>query len=146
MSKDTNKQAAEKLFASTTHNVLWSNPKGEFFTSENIGALSLQAGQKLEKHERPQEKEATAEVTTVKPKSADALIAEIKNIATIEMAELGKDVEAKGKNRTTVIAAYNERIEQLTAALTVEGAKTETGATEGATGTQDGNEDTGGQK
>ena len=49
MSKDVNKQTAEKLFASTTHDVLWANPKGEFFTSENIGSLSLKAGQKLTK-------------------------------------------------------------------------------------------------
>ena len=55
MSKDTLKQTAAQLFASTAHQVLWANPKGEFFTSENIGNLSLKPGQKLEKFERPQD-------------------------------------------------------------------------------------------
>lgn len=48
----TLKQEADELFASTTHNVLWANPKGEFFTSENAGNLSLKKGQKLTKFER----------------------------------------------------------------------------------------------
>lgn len=117
MSKDITKQAAEKLFASTAHDVLYANPKGEFFTSENIGALSLKPGQKLEKFERT--KQAT-EVPTIKPKSAEDLIAEIKNIATIDLAELGKDIEAKGKNRTTVIAAFDARISELTALIEVD--------------------------
>lgn len=51
--KTTLKQEADKLFASTTHEVLWANPAGEFFTSVNIGSLSLKAGQKLTKYERP---------------------------------------------------------------------------------------------
>ena len=54
MSKETLKQTAATMFASTAHQVLWANPKGEFFTSENIGSLSLKPGQKLEKFERPQ--------------------------------------------------------------------------------------------
>lgn len=137
MSKDTNKQAAEKLFATTAHDVLWANKKGEFFTSENIGSLSLKLGEKLEKFERVAEKEAV-EVPTVKPATAESLIANAKSIATIEMAELGKDVEAKGKNRTTVIAAFDERIAELTAAIPVVGATVETGV--------NGNEDTEGKK
>lgn len=137
MSKDTNKQAAEKLFATTAHDVLWANKKGEFFTSENIGTLSLKPGEKLEKFERAAEKEAV-EVPTVKPATAESLIANAKSIATIDMAELGKDVEAKGKNRTTVIAAFDERIAELTAAIPVVGATDETGA--------NGNEDTEGKK
>ena len=126
MSKDTLKQTAAQLFASTAHQVLWANPKGEFFTSENIGNLSLKPGQKLEKFERAAEKEAV-EVPTVKPATAESLIANAKSIATIEMAELGKDVEAKGKNRTTVIAAFDERIAELTAAIPIVGATVETG-------------------
>lgn len=137
MSKDTLKQTAAQLFASTAHQVLWANPKGEFFTSENIGNLSLKPGQKLEKFERAAEKEAV-EVPTVKPATAESLIANAKSIATIEMAELGKDVEAKGKNRTTVIAAFDERIAELTAAIPIVGATVETGV--------NGNEDTGDQK
>ena len=137
MSKETLKQTAAQLFASTAHQVLWANPKGEFFTSENIGNLSLKPGQKLEKFERAAEKEAV-EVPTVKPATAESLIANAKSIATIEMAELGKDVEAKGKNRTTVIAAFDERIAELTAAIPIVGATVETGV--------NGNEDTGDQK
>ena len=135
MSKDTNKQTAATLFAATAHQVLWANPKGEFFTSENLGSLSLKPGQKLEKFERPAEKEVI-EAITVKPKKADDLIAEVKNIATIELAELGKDIEAKGKNRATVIAAFNERIAELTAIIPVVEPTDETG---------NGNEDTEGK-
>ena len=134
MSKDTNKQTAIQLFASTAHDVLWANPKGEFFTSENIGKLSLKAGQKLEKFERTEE---TQEIPTVKPASAESLIASVKDIATVELAELGKDIEVKGKNRTTVIAAFDERIATLTAAIEVKGAANETGAN-----ATNGNEDT----
>lgn len=140
MNKETNKQAAEKLFATTNHDVLWANPKGEFFTSENIGVLSLKKGEKLEKFERSVKSESE-EVETVKPKNAETLIAEIPNIQTIELAELGKDIESKGKNRTTVIAAYDKRIEELTAAINVVG-KVETGTPEGTTATGNGNEDT----
>ena len=64
MSKDTNKQTAEKLFATTAHDKLWANPKGEFFTSENIGALSLKKGQKLEFFERSKEDTAKADSST----------------------------------------------------------------------------------
>lgn len=134
MSKEEIKQTAIQLFASTAHDVLWANPKGEFFTSENIGKLSLEADQKLEKFERTEE---TQVVTTIKPASAESLIASVKDIATVELAELAKDIEVKGKNRTTVIAAFDERIAELTAAIEVTGASIETGATP-----TNGNEDT----
>jgi hypothetical protein len=48
----TIKQEADALFASGTHNVLWANPAGEFFTTENMGNLSLKKGQRLTKYER----------------------------------------------------------------------------------------------
>ena len=50
--KTTLKQEADKLFASTSYEVLWGSPAGEFFTSEKIGSLSLKEGQKLIKFEK----------------------------------------------------------------------------------------------
>jgi hypothetical protein len=51
--KPTLQEEANSLFASTSHKVLWGNPAGEFFTSENIGLLSLKPKQTLTKFERP---------------------------------------------------------------------------------------------
>lgn len=131
MSKDTNKQAAEKLFASTTHKVLWANPKGEFFTSESFGTLSLKKGQQLEKFERPQEQEVV-KVTTEKPLSAVDSIATIKEATSLEAL-----VPFEADTRTTVIAAYNEQHAKLLAEIEVAGTTdvtkegTEGDATEG---------------
>ena len=110
MNKDTNKQAAEKLFASTAHNVLFANPKGEFFTSENIGALSLKPGQKLEKFER------NAEVAEPKVKSLNQgdTIAELLKVETIEGLKQYELDERKG-----VKAAYTDQLAKLTAAIEV---------------------------
>lgn len=110
MNKDTNKQAAEKLFASTTHDVLFVNPKGEFFTSENIGALSLKTGQKLEKFERNPE---TPE--KVKVLNQGETIAEILKVETIEGLKLFELDERKG-----VKAAYTDQLAKLTAAIEVD--------------------------
>lgn len=125
MSKDNLKQAAEKLFAATAHDVLWGNPKGEFFTSENIGKMSLKKDQKLTKFERSSdavEAKDNDASNVIKPKKAEDLINEAKEFETIEHVEIAKDIEAKAKNRTTVIAAYDERIAELTAAIDVVGA------------------------
>lgn len=110
MSKDTNKQAAEKLFASTAHNVLWANPKGEFFTSENIGQLSLKPGQKLEKFERNSE----VDETKVKTLNQGDTIAEILKVETVEGLKPYELDERKG-----VKAAYTDQLAKLTAAIDV---------------------------
>jgi hypothetical protein len=115
MSKDTNKKTAETLFASTAHNVLWANPKGEFFTSENLGALSLKTGQELEKFER---KEATTslEVSTsdTKELNANDTIAKIKEVTSLkELAQF------EGDERKSVISVYGWKEKQLIEALKV---------------------------
>jgi hypothetical protein len=130
MSKDTNKQTAATLFASTAHQVLWANPKGEFFTSENLGTLSLKPGQKLEKFERPQEvPEDKKEVALNAAKTIEALnkVTNLEDLKTFE-----------GDERKSVKEAYAKKEAELTAAIKVVGATPETGAA----GT-DGNEDTG---
>lgn len=134
MNKDTNKQAAEKLFASTAHNVLFANPKGEFFTSENIGSLSLKPGQKLEKFERTPEKEEAA-ISGKKELNANASIAFIKVATSLEAI---KPLETD--ERKSVKEAYDKKVLELTAAIDV------VGATDGATETQNGNKDTEDQK
>lgn len=111
MNKDTNKQAAEKLFATTTHKVLFANPKGEFFTSENIGSLSLKPGQKLEKFERNPE----VVETKVKTLNQGDTIAEILKVETIEGLKPFELDERKG-----VKAAYTDKLAKLTGAIEVE--------------------------
>ena len=118
MSKDVNKQTAEKLFASTTHDVLWANPKGEFFTSENIGSLSLKAGQKLTKFERSEKSEK--EVTDVKVSEVNIkdTIAKIKAVDSLEALKAFESDERK-----SVKQIYDWKLNQLTEAITVVGAK-----------------------
>ncbi len=118
MSKDVNKQTAEKLFASTTHDVLWANPKGEFFTSENIGSLSLKAGQKLTKFERSEKSEK--EVTDVKVSEVNIkdTIAKIKAVDSLEALKAFESDERK-----SVKQVYDWKLNQLTEAITVVGAK-----------------------
>ncbi len=126
MNKDTNKQAAEKLFASTTHDVLFANKKGEFFTSENLGTMSLKSGEKLEKFER----NAEVAETKVKTLNQGDTIAELLKVETIEGLKQYELDERKG-----VKAAYTDQLAKLTAAIEVVEA---TGA--------DGNKDTEDQK
>ena len=118
MSKDVNKQTAEKLFASTTHDVLWANPKGEFFTSENIGSLSLKAGQKLTKFERSEKSEK--EVTDVKVPEVNIkdTIAKIKAVGSLEALKA-----FESDDRKSVKQVYDWKLKQLTEAITVVGAK-----------------------
>lgn len=130
MSKDTHKQAAEKLFANTAHDVLWANPKGEFFTSENIGSLSLKPGQKLEKFERPQDAPEDEKVIVL---NAAKTIWAIDKVANLEDL-----IAFKGDERKTVKEAYAKKEAELTAAISVVGVTDETGA--------NGNEDTDSKK
>ena len=118
MSQETIKQTAEKLFASTTHDVLWANPKGEFFTSENIGSLSLKAGQKLTKFERSEKSEK--EVTDVKVSEVNIkdTIAKIKAVDSLEALKAFESDERK-----SVKQIYDWKLNQLTEAITVVGAK-----------------------
>ena len=118
MSKYVNKQTAEKLFASTTHDVLWANPKGEFFTSENIGSLSLKAGQKLTKFERSEKSEK--EVTDVKVSEVNIkdTIAKIKAVGSLEALKA-----FESDDRKSVKQVYDWKLKQLTEAITVVGAK-----------------------
>ena len=118
MSKDVNKQTAEKLFASTTHDVLWANPKGEFFTSENIGSLSLKAGQKLTKFERTEKSEKEAADVKVPELNIKDTIAKIKAVGSLEALKA-----FESDDRKSVKQVYDWKLNQLTEAITVVGAK-----------------------
>ena len=120
MSKDVNnKQTAEKLFASTTHNVLWANPKGEFFTSENIGSMSLKAGQKLTKFERAEEtKNESLKVATdekVYEVNVKDTIVKIKEVSSLEALK-----EFESDERKSVKQVYDWKKNLLIAALDVD--------------------------
>ena len=118
MSKDVNMQTAEKLFASTTHDVLWANPKGEFFTSENLGSLSLKAGQKLTKFERTEKSEKEAADVKVPELNIKDTIAKIKAVGSLEALKAFESDERK-----SVKQIYDWKLNQLTEAITVVGAK-----------------------
>ena len=118
MSKDVNNQTAEKLFASTTHDVLWANPKGEFFTSENLGSLSLKAGQKLTKFERTEKSEKEAADVKVPELNIKDTIAKIKAVGSLEVIEA-----FESDDRKSVKQVYDWKLNQLTEAITVVGAK-----------------------
>lgn len=118
MSKDVNKQTAEKLFASTTHDVLWANPKGEFFTSENLGSLSLKAGQKLTKFERTEKSEKEATDVKVPELNIKDTIAKIKAVGSLEALKA-----FESDDRKSVKQVYDWKLNQLTEAITVVGAK-----------------------
>lgn len=120
MDKTTLKQEADKLFASTSHEVLWGSPAGEFFTSEKTGNLSLKEGQKLIKFEKSATKELNANDTIAKIKATNTLK---------ELAQFSAD------ERKSVQQVYAWKEKQLIEALKVVG----------ATGTN-GNEDTATQK
>ncbi len=118
MSKDVNMQTAEKLFASTTHDVLWANPKGEFFTSENLGSLSLKAGQKLTKFERTEKSEKEAADVKVPELNIKDTIAKIKAVGSLEALKA-----FESDDRKSVKQVYDWKLNQLTEAITVVGAK-----------------------
>lgn len=97
---------ANKVFATTD---------GQFFLDENRANLHAGAKGKVIEISNDGTDEDNADNSN-KPKSAEALINEAKTIETIEAVEAAKEVEAKGKNRSTVIAAYDARIEELKSA------------------------------
>ena len=43
---------AKKIFSQSSHDELWANPSGEFFSSKNLAELSLNKGQKLTSFKR----------------------------------------------------------------------------------------------
>lgn len=128
MSKETNKQAADKLFASTAHDVLYANPKGEFFTSQNIGELSLKVGQKLEKFTRTQKVSDDSADEKVYDANAKDTIAKIKASLSIE------DLKAfESDDRKSVIEALAKKHAEIAAEIEVNTSD----ATDGNKGTED---------
>lgn len=115
--KNTLKQEADKLFASTSYEVLWGSPTGEFFTSEKIGSLNLKEGEKLIKFEKTETKELNANDT----------IAVIKAATSLEAIK-----EFESDERKSVKSVYGWKVKQLTEAINVVG--------------QNGNEDTAAKK
>lgn len=110
MSKETIKQAAAKLFASTTHNELWANPKGEFFTSENIGEISLKKGEILTRFERTDDTEGSDD--------SDKPMHYLEAIATIKAAAALEDLKPfETDERKSVKAAHDEQHAKLLAEI-----------------------------
>ena len=112
MSQDTNKQTAEKLFASTTHQVLFANKKGEFFTSEDNVKLSLKNGEKFEKFERKSESSDDDKVFELNSKDTIAKIKETTSIEELSVFD--------GDERKSVIAEFEKQTAKLVAATEVD--------------------------
>lgn len=129
MSKETFKQAAAKLFASTTHQVLWANvenPNQEFFTSENTGSLSLKKGEKLTKFERPEKKDIIEASTSEKRElNANESIAFIKTATSLEVIK-----QFENDERKSVKSVYDWKAKQLIEAIPVVGATGANGNTD----------------
>ena len=130
--KTTLKQEADKLFASTSYEVLWGSPAGEFFTCEKIGSKALKEGEKLIKFEKAPE--ATPEGKKEKTLNQGETIAAILKVETIEGLAMYEADERKG-----VKAAYDDQLAKLTAEIKVN-------LDNKGEGTGNGNEDTGDQK
>jgi hypothetical protein len=98
---------AEKIFASND---------GQFFLEENRAALHAKSLKKGQYFEIENEGEASADNSKdSKSKSAEDLIADAKDIETTEAVEAAIVLETEGKNRKTVLAAYDARIQELKA-------------------------------
>lgn len=52
---------AKKIFSQSSHDELWANPKGEFFSSKNHAELSLKKGEKVTSFKREQNVTENAE-------------------------------------------------------------------------------------
>ncbi len=46
---------AKQIFSQSSHDELWANPKGEFFSSKNLAELSLKKGEKVTSFKRKQD-------------------------------------------------------------------------------------------
>lgn len=122
MSKDINQQTAFRLFATTNHQVLWANAKGEFFTSENLGSMSLKADEKLIKFEREKASETETSEEKEYDVSAKDTIAKIKAIVSLE------DLKAfETDERKSVKQVHDWKQKQLIAAINVIGSTTGNG-------------------
>lgn len=111
MSKETIKQEAEKLLATSNYDVLYANPKGEFFTSENLGQLTLEKGEKLTKFEHNADVEEAPKAVKILAVDAIAKIEEAKTLDDLKVFE--------ADTRATVKAAYDEKHATLLAAIQV---------------------------
>jgi hypothetical protein len=105
MNKETMKQEANQLFATTAHKVLWANPKGEFFTSENNCNTSLKAGEIATKFEKT---EAINDSEKVYELNAKDTVAKIKATTTLE--ELKDFEEDERKSVKTIYDAHHAKL------------------------------------
>lgn len=127
MSKETLRQTAEKLFATTAHEVLFGVASvNEFFTTENLAQLACKKGDKpikfsrsdFEAQEAGKEapKETKSDVKKTYPDNAKNTIAKIKATTTLEaLAEF----ETENEDRATVLSEIEKQKAELIAKLEV---------------------------
>ncbi len=116
MEKETLKQRADRLFAKSVHKKLWANPRGEFFSSENLGKLSLKKGETLTPFVRGEKATTTQTASNDNTPAMNAkdTITAIGNTQTLE------ELKAfEGDERVTVQRAYETKHAELLAAIEV---------------------------
>lgn len=106
--KNTLKQEAQVIFGNLKNiDVLYANPKGEFFTRENYAENSLKKGEKLATFYRDQ---PVAEDHDFTVEELEQHLTSVKEIPVVE--ELLQK-EQSGKNRSTAITALNDKLDEL---------------------------------
>ncbi|AOR29545.1 hypothetical protein FORMB_25280 [Formosa sp. Hel1_33_131] len=93
-----------------TAKVVFGTTDGQFFLNESHANIHATAEGKVFKIEN---ENIPSEGTKNKPANAADLIAVAATLETVEAVDAAKALELEGKNRATVLAAYDARIEEL---------------------------------
>lgn len=105
------KQKAVQIFEEHPQlSKLWMNPKGEFFTSENLAKNSLGKGETLECIDRVLEVESPA---TEQELTVDENIGQIEAEKAVSQVEQMLIDEQKGKNRAAIKKDAEKKISKL---------------------------------
>lgn len=110
---DLKLKAARELAEKHGYTELYVNDKGEFFTSQNYAAMSVNNDKaKWAKVELIAVVEKEQKATTDLQKTAEVL-AEIEAATEVAVVEAIAKAEAEGKNRKSVIFSAEKKIESL---------------------------------
>jgi hypothetical protein len=109
----TSAQKKQAVELAKKHSVkeLFMNNNGEFFTAENLAAISV--GGKKELYAKIET--SYNEASGLNSKKADELIPLIATIESVEELQSILDAENADKKRSTVITAIEERVKELKA-------------------------------
>lgn len=115
MTKNQSKKAQEIFSRDTEISKLWMNPKGEFFTSENLGKGSLKKGEVLELVTRQTKIVKEKYEHPILGRSVPDVKVKVGEITNQEALEKLLQEEKEGQNRKGAKSAIRERLEALKA-------------------------------